>query len=142
MDIIESIRQSNKTLQQSQKTDLDRWKNLNHTKKDLETFLQFNIAEIHFKTKDGKLKSIVCTSNKKLANLLNSNTKVEKQKVINTWYPMVSTTDPFSVNTFDLIDNKIKTIRLSFWSIINFISIHPHNILALDMIIRNILKKQ
>lgn len=63
-DIIQLMRNSNKSLLLAESADIANWKNLTHNKTGLETFLQFNIAELQFKyTNSSFYTKIVCTSN-------------------------------------------------------------------------------
>ena len=51
-DIIKTLRESNSLLLKAEAEDIAKWSKLRHTKSDLELFLQFNIAEIEFRTLD------------------------------------------------------------------------------------------
>ena len=63
-DIIQLMRNSDKSLLLAESADIANWKNLTHNKTGLETFLQFNIAELQFKyTNSSFYTKIVCTSN-------------------------------------------------------------------------------
>lgn len=53
----------------------------------------------------------------------------------------IHTHDSTSVNTWDIVDNKMKTLSLSSWQIMNFISISKENILILDELMNDILKR-
>lgn len=53
----------------------------------------------------------------------------------------IRTADKMSVDTWDLIDNKRKTMSLAAWQITNFISITPENSLVLIELLKNILKR-
>ena len=46
-----------------------------------------------------------------------------------------------SVDTWDLIDNKRKTVSTASWQITNFISITPENALVIVEVLKNILKR-
>ena len=46
-----------------------------------------------------------------------------------------------SVEIWDLIENKQKTMILKSWQIENFITISEKNILVLDQVLHDILKK-
>ena len=48
-DIIQLMRNSDKSLLLAESADIANWKNLTHNKTGLETFLQFNIAELQLK---------------------------------------------------------------------------------------------
>lgn len=140
-DIISQMRKSNSELIKTEASDLAKWSKLKHVKSDLELFLQFNVAEINFKTKDNLDSSIICTSNTTLIKILAAKKEEDKKKLVVFKNSGINTKDKTSVLTWDLVDNKYKTINLSSWFIVNFISIFPENILLLDEVINKILKK-
>lgn len=139
-DIIQVLRNSSAKLLKAEGRDLAKWSKFKHNKKDFELFLQFNIAEVEFKTEDGKDDSIVCTSNTSLIKLLNTEKAEEKKKLVKFKGPAIRSKDPNSVLTWDLSDNSYKTICMKSWQIVNFISISPKNVLILDELVRKNLK--
>lgn len=141
MDVIKRMRESGNKLLETEARDIQMWSNLKHNKEDLELFLNNNIAEIKFRAKDGKDSSIVCTSNMTLVKVMATKKKADKQKSVKATSRGIKTRDSTSVNTWDLIDNKMKTINLMSWQIMNFITITPENILLLDEVATEILKK-
>lgn len=140
-DILQKIRESNSLLLKAEGADIVQWSKLRHTKNDLELFLQFNIAEIEFRKIDGSDDNIICTSNAALLKILETKKKTDKEKLINFRGSGINTKDIRSVMTWDLVDNKYKTISLNAWQIKNFISINPKNILLLDELINKIIKR-
>lgn len=52
-DIIEKLRESKNKLLEGEAENLAYWKKLRHNKEDFELFLNNNIAEVWFKTKNG-----------------------------------------------------------------------------------------
>lgn len=140
-DIISQMRKSNSELIKTEASDLAKWSKLKHIKSDLELFLQFNVAEIKFKTNTNTDSSVICTSNTTLIKILAAKKEEDKKKLMNFKNSGIKTKDKNSVLTWDLIDNKYKTINLASWFIVNFISIFPENILLLDEVINKILKK-
>lgn len=139
-DIIKTLRESDSLLLKAEAEDIAKWSKLRHTKSDLELFLQFNIAEIEFRTLDGKDDSIICTSNIPLMKVLETKKPEDKKKIKDIKNNGITTKDIKSVLTWDLIDNKYKTISLNAWQITNFISITPKNILILDELINKNIK--
>ena len=139
-DIIQKIRESNSELLKSEGADISKWSKLRHTKSDLELFLQFNIAEIEFRKLDGSDDSIICTSNVALLKILETKKKEDKEKLINFRGNGINTKDIKQVLTWDLVDNKYKTISLNAWQIKNFVSITPKNILILDELVNKLIK--
>lgn len=53
----------------------------------------------------------------------------------------MKTKDMGSVLTWDLVANRPKTISLRQWQILNFLSITPTNIIELDKVINDLLKR-
>lgn len=139
-DILKTLRESDSLLLKAEGADLAKWSKLRHVKDDLELFLQFNIAEIQFKTMSGKDASVICTSNAALIKILQTKELKDKQKLVKYRGPGIHTKDKKSVMTWDLVSDKYKTISLSSWQIANFISINPDNILILDELINKLLK--
>ncbi len=139
-DIFKTLRESNAALLKAEAVDLAKWSKLKHTKGDLETFLQFNLAEIEFKTLDSGYTSIICTSNTALIKILDTKKPEDKKKLVNFKSAGIQTKDLKSVLTWDLVENTYKTISLNTWQITNFISITPENVLILDELINKILK--
>lgn len=139
-NILKTLRESNNLLLKAEGADITKWSKLRHTKSDFELFLQFNIAEVEFRSLDGKDNSIICTSNIPLIKILETKKQEDKKKLINIKNSGITSKDRQSVLTWDLVDNKYKTISLNAWQIQNFISIDPKNILILDELINKIIK--
>lgn len=66
----------------------------------------------------------------------------DKQKASKLKSSGMRTKDSTSVHIWDLVENKMKTMLLNSWSIKNFISITEENILLLDKVLRELLKKK
>ena len=81
MDVISKLRSSNAELLKAEAADLAKWSKLRHVKEDFELFLNFNIAEVEFKTADGKDRKIICTSNTTLVELFSLAKDNERAKV-------------------------------------------------------------
>lgn len=139
MSIIEQMRESGAELLQAESKDIAAWSKLRHTKQDLELFLNFNIAEIEFKTMKGEDRKIVCTSNMTLVKIMAEAKKQNKQKLAKIKSNGIRTKDARTVDTWDLVANKRKSISLSSWQIVNFISITPENILILDELAKKVI---
>lgn len=136
--IIEKMQKSESQLLKQQAEDLAKWSKLRHTKQDLELFLQFNIAEIQFRAKQ-EIRTILCTSNTTLIKIIAAKKVNDKKQLADEKSDGIRTKDLTSVLTWDLIDKSYKTINLTSWQIINFISIFPSNILLLDEILNKVI---
>lgn len=141
MDIISTMRNSGNKLLQTEAADISQWDKLKHNKECLEAFLNYNIAEIAYKTKDGDDRSVVCTANTTLIKIMSLKRKADKQKAMKLKSSGIHTKDSTSVNVWDLVEDKMKTMSLKSWQIINFLTIREENILLLDEILHDILKK-
>jgi len=130
--IISKMRNSDDALLESEAKDIEIWKNLDHNKTGLECFLNFNIAELSFKTMHGKNANIICTSNTTLIKVMSLQKDKDKKEVSSLKSDGIHTNDTTTIDTWDLVDNHIKTVSLKSWKIMNFISIRPDNILLLD----------
>lgn len=142
MDFIQQMRASGNKLLENEAQDLATWSKLKHNKQDLELFLNFNIAEIEFKTKSDEKATVIGTANTSLVKVFSAKKDVDKQKAAKLKSSGMRTKDSTSVQIWDLVENKPKTIMLSAWSIKNFISISEKNILVLDEVLRDLLKKR
>lgn len=136
------MRASGNKLLETEAQDLATWSKLKHNKQDLELFLNFNIAEIEFKTKSDEKATVIGTANTSLVKVFSAKKDVDKQKAAKLKSSGMRTKDSTSVQIWDLVENKPKTIMLSAWSIKNFISISEKNILVLDEVLRDLLKKR
>lgn len=136
------MRASGNKLLETEAQDLATWSKLKHNKQDLELFLNFNIAEIEFKTKSDEKATVIGTANTSLVKVFSAKKDVDKQKAAKLKSSGMRTKDSTSVQIWDLVENKLKTIMLSAWSIKNFISISEKNILVLDEVLRDLLKKR
>ena len=142
MDFIQQMRASGNKLLETEAQDLATWSKLKHNKQDLELFLNFNIAEIEFKTKSDEKATVIGTANTSLVKVFSAKKDVDKQKAAKLKSSGMRTKDSTSVQIWDLVENKPKTIMLSTWSIKNFISISEKNILVIDEVLRDLLKKR
>ena len=106
----------------------------------MELFLAFNIAELKFKTVDGADASGIFTGNMPLVEVMQAAKATDKKKIAKKKAAAIRTKDPFSVDAWDLVDNKRKTVSLRSWQIVNFLTISPENVLVLDEVIKQILK--
>ena len=140
-DIIDKMRHSRVELLKTEAQDIAIWSKLSHSKKDLELFLNFNLAEISYKTKSGVEKRIICTSNGPLIKIFSTLTKEKKRKYVKLVSPGFRCKEHDLVKTWDLEDNKLKSVFLKEWQIMNFISIHEHNVLILDEVLHKLLAK-
>ena len=144
-NIIDKLKKTKKDFLKEQANSIELWKQLEHTKADLETFLQFHIAELRFLSKDAKgFKTIVCTSNLQLIAIFQALKEVDKKKALASisFHEGIRTKNSHSTLTFNLIDNKYNTISLRAWELGNFVTITPNNIQILDIILCDLLKRQ
>lgn len=139
-DLIAQMRAGSKILQ-TEAEDIQKWSKLKHNKSDLELFLAFNIAELKFKTVDGADAYGIFTGNMPLVEVMQAAKAADKKKIVKKKAAAIRTKDPFSVDAWDLVDNKRKTVSLRSWQIVNFLTISPENILVLDEVIKQILKQ-
>ena len=138
-DLITQMRAGSKILQ-TEAEDLQKWSKLKHNKADLELFLAFNIAELKFKTVDGADASGIFTGNMPLVEVMQAAKATDKKKIAKKKAAAIRTKDPFSIDAWDLVNNKRKTVSLRSWQIVNFLTISQENILVLDEVIKQILK--
>lgn len=75
-----------------------------------------------------------------LVEVMQAAKATDKKKIAKKKATAIRTKDPFSVDAWDLVDNKRKTVSLRSWQIVNFLTISPENILVLDEVIKQILK--
>lgn len=142
MNLIDILKNSNNKSLLAKLNDLSKWSKLRHTKEDLELFLQFHIAQLKFKTLKGEKREIICTSNSSLINVFNSkkDDKKRKEKALAN-ASGIRTKDLTSINTYDLVEKKIKTIPLNYWFLMDFLALEKENIIILDDILKEALKK-
>jgi hypothetical protein len=81
-----------------------------------ESLLKHSLAELNFKTKNGVNRSIVCTNDPILISHFSINKKNNKKKIVKT-HSSLKCSDKNCIKTWDLIDNKEKTINLKNCSI-------------------------
>jgi hypothetical protein len=142
-DFIEQLKESGNELLSAEARSAEAFKNLKHTKADLETLLAFSISEIEFKPKNSdKFQRMVCTSNTRFINVYSALKDIDKRKKIRTPFIGIHTKDPNSVDTYDLVDGKRKTLCLKSWRAINFVMLTEENVLVLDRLVNECLKKR
>ena len=117
------------------------WQKLKHNKEDLELFLNHNVAEIKFLKSDGSESEVFGTSNVALIKVFSAKKDKDKIKAKYLNYSGMRSKKSNSVEIWDLIENKQKTMILKSWQIENFITINEKNILILDQVLHDILKK-
>lgn len=143
INLIDKLKASGKEILEAQGKGIELWKNLKHNKHDLELFLQFNISELRFKPKDAKeFKTIVCTSNTRLISVFQALKEIDKKKAFkSTPFDGIKTKNSNSILTFNLIDNKYNTILLSAWELGSFLTITENNLLTIDALLCDLLKR-
>lgn len=141
--LVDRLKASGKEVLEAESTGIEMWRSLKHNKRDLELFLQFNIAELRFKSKDARdFKTIVCTSNTRLIAVFQAVKEADKKKALRvTSFDGIKTRDSSSVLTFNLVDNKYNTISLGAWELGSFITITEENLSMLDVLLCDLLKR-
>ncbi len=142
-DIFELMKESNNPLLQAEAEDVKAQQGLKHNKEDLQLLLNGNIVKIDFMTADRKRVVRNFTSNMIFVKLLSEAKEKNRKKLANQLYNSkgIITKDPFSVDSWDLDENKRKTISLKSWQIIDCIRILPERALILTEMYRKALKK-
>lgn len=141
MNIIQLLRTSGNKLLETEAEDLAMWQKLKHNKEDLELFLNHNVAEIKFLKSDGSESEVFGTSNVALIKVFSAKKDKDKIKAKYLNSSGMRSKKSNSVEIWDLIENKQKTMILKSWQIENFITISEKNILILDQVLHDILKK-
>ena len=141
MDIVKLLRTSGNKLLETEAEDLVMWQKLKHNKEDLELFLNHNVAEIKFLKSDGSESEVFGTSNVALIKVFSAKKDKDKIKAKYLNSSGMRSKKSNSVEIWDLIENKQKTMILKSWQIENFITISEKNILVLDQVLHDILKK-
>ena len=67
--------------------------------------------------------------------------KKDKEKYQHSPFNGIKTRDTTSVMTYDLEEGTLKTVSLRAWEILNFITITEENVLVLDQLVRDCLKR-
>lgn len=142
VDLVEKMAGSGNKAVEAASHDVTSWSKLKHNKQDLEFFLKHNLVHLKFKVKNGAtFKEIVCTSNTRFIKVFSSVKESQKKKALNEKFDGISTKDPTSVLTFNLVDNKYNTVDLSQWEIVFFLTIKEDNIEILDKVANELLKR-
>ena len=141
-DFIERLKSSGNALLEAEARSIELLKKLRHTKADLEILLANSIAEIEFKPKrGGDFTRIVCSSNVRFVNVYKALKKSDKAKKIRSPFAGIHTRDSFSVDTYDLVDGKRKTISLRSWRVVNLVALTEDNVMVLDRLVRECLSR-
>ena len=138
-NFIEVLKKSEDKILESNAEDIQDWSKLKHTKADLEVFLNYNIAEIAFKTLKGEDRTAIVTSNTMMIKLLESKKsapKEELEEIAKLSSKGIHSKDTLSVDTWNLMEKKMYTIPLKSWQIMNWIAISEKNSLVLNDIIK------
>ena len=135
------LRTSGNKLLETEAEDIQMWQKLKHNKEDLELFLNHNVAEIKFLKSDGSESKVFGTSNVALIKVFSAKEDKDKIKAKYLNSSGMRSKKSNSVEIWDLIENKQKTMILKSWQIENFITINEKNILVLDQVLHDILKK-
>lgn len=149
MNIFEILDSSGIKALKRKSADLAKWSKCKHTKDGLELYLQFHIVELAFKHTDGSDGLICCTSNLsfiKAYSVLKSLKKDEKLPKFKFIGSGIRTADPKTISTWDLVDNKMKTIPLftngqDSWLIKDFVPMEEQDAEEILSVMRNALNK-
>lgn len=144
MNIIEQLANSDDEIKKNMSSEIAQWSKLKHIKPDLEFMLGNVICELQFKTTKNKIENIYCTSNIPLIKAINSTNKEDVSKHLSSKFSGIKSNDKHSIDTWDLIDNKQKTIPLIEWHIVmpHIITLDSKNIKILHKLLQKILNKQ
>ena len=142
MDLVEKMASSGNKVLEAAANDWSKWSKLTHSKKDLEFFLKNNIVHLKFMPKHATtFKEIVCTSNTRFIAVFSALKDSMKKRALKSREDGISTKEPLSTMTFNLVENKYNTIDLSRWEIVAFLTITEDNIELLDKVANELLKK-
>lgn len=149
MNVVEILNSSGIKALERKSADLAKWSKCKHNKDGLELYLQFHIVELVFKHSDGSDGTIFCTSNLsfiKAYSVLKSLKKDEKLPKFKFIGSGIRTADPKSINTWDLVDNKMKTIPLfskgqDCWLIKDFVPMEEQDAEEILNVMRRALSK-
>ena len=141
--LIDKLKASGKEVLEAESAGIEMWRGLKHNKRDLELFLQFNIAELRFKPKDARdFKTVVCTSNTRLIAVFQALKEIDKKKALkSTPFSGIKSKNSNSILTFNLVDNKYNTILLNAWELGSFLTITEKNLPILDALLCDLLKR-
>ena len=141
-DIFDLMKESKNPLLQAEAEDVKAQQGLKHNKEDLQLLLNGNIVKIDFMTSDKNRVVRTFTSNMIFVKLLSEEKKKNRKVLAEKLYDSkgIITKDPFSVDSWDIEENKRKTISLKSWQIIECIRILPERALLLAEIYKNALK--
>ena len=112
-----------------------------HNKKDLEKLLAVALLELEFLPKDakdaGEKKALFCTGNRLFANVFQAARPSDKKKRLKTPSAGMHTRDPLSVDVFDVVDGRVKTVSLRSWKVVLpfILPITTDNVLELDAVV-------
>ena len=141
-DFVEDLKRSGNEFLEAEARSAEKLRKLKHTKLDLETLLANSIAEIEFKPRmSNDFQRIVCSSNIRFVNVFKALKKKDKEKKLASQFIGIHTKDPLSVDTYDLVEGKYKTVFLKSWRAVNFVLLTEDNVLVLDRLVRECLKR-
>ena len=142
-DLVEKMAASGNKVLEAAANDLSKWSKLKHDKESLELFLQFNLVHLKFRPRGhATFKEIVCTSNNRFIKVFSSLKESQKKKAMNAKFDGIKTKDKTSVLTYNLLEGKYNTVDLSIWEIVSFITMSEDNVLLLDQVANEMLKRK
>jgi len=107
--------------------------------------LAYNLVEIEFLPKDASnakdYRRVLCTGNRRFINVFRAKKESDARKMLASPFVGIHTKDPFSVDAYDLVDGKIKTISLKSWKVVFFVTFIPENVLVLNDIAKECIKR-
>lgn len=117
-------------------------KKIPYTKDGLQTLLANSIMLIEYQKADYTRDWILCTSHTAIIKIFNMKKESDMQKVTNFSSDGISCKEDDRVLTWDLIDNKLKTVLVRSWEMKMVILVKPdkENVFAIDRILKTLLK--
>lgn len=145
-DIITLLKNSNNKFLQAEGEDAEVWKNvkLESLKKYLELFLNWHVAEIHYrKPHDNTTYGVICTSNTDLIKSFAKNLSVQdKKKIVKLTSKGIHCREMTQVRSYNLLKHTYCTITLKNVVVAKALMITPKNVLLLHEWLNDILKRK
>ena len=141
-EFIDILKNSKNKILVSEASNLGKWSQLKHNKESLELFLNYNIAEIEFRSKKTKdLKRVLVCSNTNFIKAVNAKSDSDKKKIIESLPKIHSTglknNSSILTTSWNIMKNDYCTIPLNSWKIVNWIEINESNAELINDIIRD-----
>ena len=142
VDLVEKMAASGNKVLEAAANNMQKWSKLKHDKESLELFLQFNLVHLKFRPKGhATFKEIVCTSNNRFIKVFSALKESQKKAALSTKFDGIKTKDKTSVLTYNLLEGKYNTVDLNMWEIVSFITMSEDNVILLDQVANEMLKR-